>query len=378
MREIPSFPGSLEEAHPPHLAAFDAAFRQDGGRLKERDDLMQWYRLRYWHYVKVLRKSPLHKPFLERFHFDLVANEHLNATASRYGGTHLIGLNVGTILNLETFFSMLLSHPKVLPEVGDCSREMQWISSLSACDWRQPCKTALKGAALLQEPPSSFPLDEARRLYAHRLAILSVDFVFFHEMGHLANGHIEFLETRGRGAALRELESGGPPAADEALDLQALEFNADSHAILVLTRDWLRLPERLDAANPFETATEAIESLALAAVAVFLLFDPLATRIRDYGRAAHPHPAVRLMNVGLMMWSAAKKAAPSGLERVQAAWLLGLQRAEAICTELQVGSAVWNAIDVESAAVSAEYQRIASHFQTLDQALRPDLRRHRN
>lgn len=373
IREIPSFPRSLEEAQPQHVEAFDTAFRAEGGRFVKQDDLLQWYRLRYWYYVQTFRNSPLHRPYLDRFHFDLVANEHLNAAATRQGSTYLIGLNVGTIMNLEAFFSLLLSHPRVLPEIGQPSREVPWIASLAACDWRLPWASALTGATLRGQPPESFPIDGVRKVYAHRLAILATDFVFFHELGHLANGHLEYLEAEGKPVGMKELAHGDLSLKD-ALDQQALEINADSHAVLVMTPDWFRVPEQLPATHAFETVTEAIESLALAVISVFLLFDPHPTRVDEYDRTAHPHPAVRLFNVGLMTWSAAERANPRSVKRVQAAWLRGLERAEAICATANVGAALWSAVDAEMETVNAEYQRVASHFQTVDRNLRPDVR----
>lgn len=373
MRDIPSFPRSIEEADPEHVRAFDAAFHPYGGRFLQEDDRLTWYRLRYWHYVKAFRQSPLHRRYLERFHFDLVADDYLNAAATRHGATHLIGLNVGAISNFEAFFSLVLSQPEIFPDIGDASRETRWIASLADCDWRLPWSAALERAALHRRPPPSFPVDRRRKLYAHRLAILATDFLFFHELGHLANGHLEYLETEHRPLGVRELAH-GDLSSEAALDQQALEMNADSHAILVMTRDWFTRPDDLPANTAFETVTEAIESLALAAVSVFLLFDPYSTPVTAYGRSAHPHPAVRLMNVGLMAWSAAAGNARS-VKRVQASWLRGLTQAEAMCRAAGVGSSVWNAIAVDLEGVDAEYQRIATHFQSVDRSLRPDVRR---
>src|SRR5690242_12055909 len=197
VRDIRAYERSIEEANPEFVGAFEIELRSEGGRLSPRDELFQWFCLRYWDYIQTFRRLPIYAPYLKRFHFDFVANEHLNAVATSCKDIYFIGLNAGAIQNLEIFFSLLFSDPRILADIGNASKETPWIENLTRCDWRLPVASILQEVSLRARPPQSFPIDPERRLYAHRLAILAADFVFFHELGHLVNGHLEFLGSSG-------------------------------------------------------------------------------------------------------------------------------------------------------------------------------------
>ena len=123
MRELPQFSRSLEEAEPARIAAFESCFAP-AGRFRRADSQVEWLRLRYWYYTGVLRDMELYRPYLTNFHFDFLADAALNAVAALENRVYLIGVNVGSVYNTQTLFTTLLSHPAVLPGVGDPTREV--------------------------------------------------------------------------------------------------------------------------------------------------------------------------------------------------------------------------------------------------------------
>lgn len=373
-REIRPYERSIEEARAEFVEAFEAELRSEGGRLSNRDGLQQWFCLRYWEYIQTFRSQPFYSPYLRQIHFDLVANGFLNALATKNRDVYLIGLNAGTVNNLVLYFSLLLSDPRIMTGIGDASKEKPWINDLAGCDWRLSLPSIIKGASLRNDVPASFPRDTERRLYAHRLAILAIDFVFFHELTHLAAGHLEFLGSKNGSMRVKELAHGQLGLRD-ALDRQALELNADASAARLMVQEWFRYPEQLPENHAFETVTQALESLAVAIISVFLIFDPHGTTVHEYKHAAHPHPAVRLVNVSNMITEAARNVSPEFGTRMLETWGKGLEIAQKICVTMKIGSAIWHAVDKEMPAVWSEYERIATHFQLVDKSLRPDIRR---
>jgi hypothetical protein len=64
-----------------------------------------------------------HFPRLPLIHFDWIDSPHLGAWAWRHKGVRFIGITTGGFLFLNTLLSRLMSHPEVLPHIGDPSRE---------------------------------------------------------------------------------------------------------------------------------------------------------------------------------------------------------------------------------------------------------------
>src|SRR4051794_32254161 len=56
-------------------------------------------------------------------HIDYISNSALNAFAFQRGKHEFVGLFVGAVLYIYDVFMALLSHPEVLPEIGNPSLE---------------------------------------------------------------------------------------------------------------------------------------------------------------------------------------------------------------------------------------------------------------
>lgn len=342
--------------------------------MAERLDHLEWYRLRYWEYVKGLRRVDFYKPYLRRFHFDFINNPRLNAFAAVADRVFLVGFNQGTLLNIETFFSLLLSHPKVLPHIGNPEREVLWFKSLANCPWHDTLAKIYAAADTESVPPAMFPVDPDRKLAAVRLTILAMDFLFYHEIGHLANGHMELIDDDELPIVLAEA-AGGLRATLDPLDSQALELNADTHAAATIVGECFALPEVFPESYSFSDLTEFVESFVLAVIAIFMMFDAFPRGLSQYRGASHPHPAVRLTNVYMSVCRLAQRSSPKWLDRIQTAWANGLAMSEQMCRSVQIGSALWYAAGHQGRQVIKTYDEIVHRFQAIDRKLRPDLNR---
>ncbi|MGQ0763726.1 MAG: hypothetical protein ACT4OT_17160 [Acidobacteriota bacterium] len=210
IRQIRSYDKSTEEADPLKLSAFERYFQKDGGRLSDVSPDALWFKLRYRDYIKKFATIRAFRNYLTNVHFDFVDNPTLNAVAAQYDNCYLIGCYLGAMKNIQGLFTLMLSSPDVLKRIGNPAKEKRWLRSLESCSFVTPLETIISNAEIYELPPPDFPIDPKRKLYAHRLAILAMDFLFFHEMGHLVNGHLEYLQQ----AAVRLSKScarPGPP-----------------------------------------------------------------------------------------------------------------------------------------------------------------------
>jgi len=125
-----------------------------------------------------------------------------------------IGITAGTPMTLLNVFFNMLARPDIFPDVGDVSLENKNLPPID-------CLTTDVMAA-----NTSFaePQCAVRRVFARQMIDIAFDFIFFHELGHLKNGHIELLRELTQNTALVELD--GTKAGNEQVR-RALETHAD-------------------------------------------------------------------------------------------------------------------------------------------------------
>ena len=249
--------------------------------------LSQWYWNRYQTYRHLYSKVPLYDRTLGSTHFDYVDDLSVNAVASKQDVTYLIGVHLGAILNISMFFDVLLSHSDVLVGFGDARHEKKPFDTLANTDWTLPLDQVLQRIGF--HPHAQIgPVDPSRRSVAQSLATFALDFLFFHEMGHIANNHIDYCagrHSRGKQEAVA-------PRMDKATeDDRALELNADAHAVGVTVLPWIRerFPEGQSFAFP--TPRDGLIAWTIAVGFLFLLLDQqLAGLVSYHHRSRSPKP----------------------------------------------------------------------------------------
>jgi hypothetical protein len=160
------------------------------------------------------------------FYFDYVENPLLNLQAAYSRPSHCgyIAIYSAAVPIVFDLFYRLLSHPKVLPTVGNAGAESDRGNLGLFIDYR---------TILANRPPSRqllsdlAPLDAERRQYAHWLAEIALTFLMLHELAHITLGHCEHA---GGGSPLVELAATGPSSG--GLGRQAFEIAADCAASL--------------------------------------------------------------------------------------------------------------------------------------------------
>lgn len=211
-----------------------------------------------------------------------------------------IGINVGVIFTLMDIFGRILAHPENFPSVGNSQLETNTSHNLPFLT------TNVMRSGFLPITPQC-PI---RSVFAGELAQVALDFLFFHELTHLRNGHIELLRSRLSLAHLSEAFSTDRTADDIALR-QALEIDADCGAVLHTLnvafqhKDLLANPSKSlpkDVLNAMKFAygspKQATRTVNFAAYILFRIFDTTEWLSSQQSRVTHPLPPLRMFFIG--------------------------------------------------------------------------------
>lgn len=163
-----------------------------------------------------------------------------------------VGLSYGVLANLFACFMGLLSHPEVMPHIGDSSNtqcrftkvERGLVDFTYESDLIKKCTPVSKGFPLW-----NYPKDEDRILYAILLADISYQFILYHEWGHLIGGHLGFLNKALNLHELSELEMDSKAGENTLGTIQGepirkvMEFDADFTASVMVSSLAEHLPK---------------------------------------------------------------------------------------------------------------------------------------
>ncbi|MBD8548024.1 hypothetical protein [Sphingomonas sp. CFBP 8760] len=215
-----------------------------------------------------------------------------NAAAGSDEESDYIFLSNGVLTLLPNLFRALLSHPDILPHIGDPTRCTPFVSSRSASDlgddatgWTVP-----------------FPEDPPRQRLHAKLSFLALQYVFLHEFAHIYNGHTDWLRDHGKLSLISEV---AVPSIEKfsGIDRQTIEWDADSSAIQMLLEHVLQPKvDHVDGisrwdipdGNGFGTMREGIYACILACQVIHMLYETFeAIPLDDITDAEHPHPAAR-------------------------------------------------------------------------------------
>jgi hypothetical protein len=328
---------------------FDRLFKKEGGRLKKvpgGESILgpEWFRRRYWDYLRKLQKVDLYRPGLRRVYFDFVNNPALNAAAGSTRNRLLVGLYHGALDSLGTFFNTVLSSPDVFTHVGKPEDQVKWFDDLRAWNWTLSMALAWEDfrKSTGKEPTLA---TGKRQEFAGHLLMFALDFIVFHEVGHWLGGHDRFAKevTSEFGLPLNELE---PTRLSPVLN-QLLELNADAFAINFMTNEFFQVnfgPESI-----FPSAEEALRMWSTAMAFTFVLFGqeqkirpvmPLDVRIHPHPGllTSYPHPMMRMYNAQLTLHNMAMYFGDEAVDVARRAWEAGISDVVQTCEVLRLPS----------------------------------------
>jgi hypothetical protein len=161
--------------------------------------------------------------------FEHVDDNILDGIAFVRDNVGYLGLHSGTVLIAYDTFYRMMSHPDFLPHIGDPRRESirDFHSHGLSDDYAEILGRRSDPALGLA---GVRPKDEVRAKFAEYLAILLINTVTFHEIGHIRFGHCEYGDEVLRLKHLTRRNLTGKDVG--GITCQALESHADSFAIL--------------------------------------------------------------------------------------------------------------------------------------------------
>lgn len=230
--------------------------------------------------------------------FQIEPCETFGASSHLQDGKGVISIRRGAVDNLGYFFKLALSHPDVLMGIGDSRDEKIRKINLEHCNWSD--RLSLVTGKLLHDgiPHDVAPANRSRREAAACLANRALDFLFFHECGHLAFRHPLYRKACSESGGMCKCAKDGPLCKDIA---HGLEHAADHFAATML--------DNISGVGVAARSAEDSVDLGLlrhAMIAIGVLFFVMDSERLDLANlegGSHPHPSVRLLSVMKYMYS---------------------------------------------------------------------------
>jgi hypothetical protein len=236
---------------------------------------------------------------MDPIYVDLSSDLSLGATAFIHENKGFISVNIGTVLLIKEIFFRLLSHPEVLPLIGNPGIEN---ASLVA-DTSKLYNSRIYFEK--NEDEETKPVDNVRQGYALLLSVIALEFLIMHEYGHHRHGHLLFTESEGYMAEISEFSKPGislfRTEKDKVL-LQMLEFDADAYATSqslcgLFDKIQNRSQVYLDFLGEDRFEEKMLPLWCFSIFSIFRIFDDGQFKAEDLIRKSHPPHRVRTFTI---------------------------------------------------------------------------------
>lgn len=215
---------------------FDKTFKDRGGLFqteklsKDSFAIFEYYRTRAIKYIESGRNHESLIKSLPNIHFDFIDSPDFNAVAAKTNdGFYFIGINAGSVVVLYDLFFRMLSNPLVLNDIGNSSLETKNTPTIRNY-YLDASLLVTYGDIDYNAYQMAIPNDHVRQVYARHLVDVAVDFLIAHELTHIINGHLDYIQTR-FGTNIYEERNIKTISEDDILTIQTLEMDADSLAV---------------------------------------------------------------------------------------------------------------------------------------------------
>jgi hypothetical protein len=222
----------------------------------------------------------------------IVDNDDLNAFAYTDGTSDYVVVFRGAVECIYGTFLCLFSTRTFLPTIGDPSAED---ADLELDRHRLSRMPLLRNDGIIQTGRFHLPNDPARQLAAFLISESAVEYLLYHEIGHIVGGHLDMTSAC-------QCQQPRFRTSDEAdarsAAIQILECDADAFAGHVTS--WVSMAHHIDEnlyknLNSPQWTPQELEMLAyITSVGVlFRILDFSAPVEVETYSSDHPHPAVR-------------------------------------------------------------------------------------
>lgn len=230
----------------------------------------------------------------------IIDDPSLDARATEHADFDRIYIFRGALEQVYGNILGLLSTPDFFPSIGDVNVEE---TPRNLPDGGFPQVPLLRdNSDADNHDPVFFPSDQQRRDVAQILAELALEFLLYHEIGHIVGGHLELLKAR-QGLAMISEFAHPVHKSEDLLLRHVLECDADAFACDVTSGVHLH-DDRAELLSDIFNARERPPkhfALLIYLMAIGVLFRavyPRAPVTLGQSNLSHPHPAVRACIIG--------------------------------------------------------------------------------
>jgi hypothetical protein len=240
-------------------------------------------------FATCLQRAQNRYPNIPRLNIDIIRSFAINALAKKHDGEFYIGINAGAVEFLSDTFAKIFSHRRTAPTIGSLEATSEEKIELNV--------ESNYGVLSYTKRSNRIPKDPDRRGYAVYFRNLAIAFLTYHEIGHVANGHLGYLESLGA-HEFSELPSIDTESRRDPKTLQTLEMDADSFAINSLYREFVSNKRAFDNADHQLLHLSSYEIMLFNFIfsihIFFRLFGVLDLDTADESLSSHPPASSRM------------------------------------------------------------------------------------
>lgn len=223
----------------------------------------------------------------------IVDNTSLNAFATNHADCDCICVFRGALEHIYGTILGLLSTPIFFPKIGDVNNE---VHPENLPGGRFPPVLLLRNISDADlKTPLFFPNDQTRVTLALVLTELALEFLIYHEIGHVVGGHLDISRYGTHTATIAEFQHAVRP--DGCTFQHLLECDADAFACHVTSyvhtheQNAAMLRDLLCA--EWQSKDLILLTYLMAIGVLFRTLYPSAPSVLGADKSSHPHPAVR-------------------------------------------------------------------------------------
>lgn len=268
---------------------FDNAFRNFGGIYITDNSLYNRFFTRGNDYIKGINRFGEYLKPPPKVYFNYINNCNLNAKATITSNDHgLIGFNAGGFAIIYDLFLKILAHSETLKQIGNPNNEI-YSSPIIRNYYSDFNRLTNFGDFNYDEYKQIIPIDDNRKAFSLLLFDIAFEFLFNHEMTHILDGHIFFIQNN-KGHC-------------NNLTFQTLEMDADCISISKILAHHVRkfkgMLEIPIGYKPFYNDINSVIFLIYYSISTLfrIIADNAVYKLNDITDLGHSKPRVRQLSI---------------------------------------------------------------------------------
>jgi len=221
----------------------------------------------------------------------------LGAVVSKLDDTYFIGIYSGTAFILYYFFSWMLRCPRVLPEIGDSSKEEIFkLEDPHLIDF-----VRLLDTLYLDDDYNPLPKDPKRAHMVEVMIMHALVFLTLHELGHILRGHMNYkIKSKVQSSFIDSIELNMFSDDKDGLLSQAMEIDADgfaSHYSLVKLQGMFEYMQNKNEYSTFKDFPQLLGTWVFSISTLFRLFGMFKYDTSKLKQYSHPPAGFRATGI---------------------------------------------------------------------------------